>query len=556
MIPSRHAAILMMDLVGYSRLMGLDETGTLARLKALRTELVNPLIAAHGGRLVKLLGDGALTEFADPGSAAACALQIQRGMQERGQHEADGLRLHWRIGINFDAVHPDGDDLYGDGVNVAARLEGMAEPGGILISESVLEALPESARDGFFDNGPRRFKNIVRAVRVWSWPRKLPSLRGQTKPLVFIEPTADGGGERGALSVAMVAQEVQMHLGRLTGLALAGDRAHAHYALALRVVAGAGRARVYSTVHSIESGQPIWSNRIEPPSGDALEMLDHCAPRIAMGVRRAVATDDAQRLARVPLDELSFEEVLSLGGATFFQPTMAGWRGGGELAEVALGLQPANPMALAMAAAGLGLAESLYGWRTPDPAVIALALNRAREALRALNRSDMLHAAHAGLHLYGMRQWADARAAANRSLQVNPDYNMGLWMLAATETFDGQPLHGLELADRAVDIEPRDPYVHLYRRVGAYACMAMDRHAEAAQRFLETDQMAPDLAPNLIGLATALHFSGDMAGAQRTVLRLREVEPSLTPDEVGPLPDRDGRLSERVRLALRQAWLA
>jgi len=163
----RLAAILAADVVGYTRLMGADEAGTLARLKALRGEVIDPEIAAHNGRLVKLMGDGALVEFASVVDAVACAVAIQREMAARDEDMPEDRRITFRIGINLGDVIVDGDDIYGDGVNIAARLEGLAEPGGICVSRTVFNHVKGKVDFGFDDLGEQEVKNIPEPVRIF-----------------------------------------------------------------------------------------------------------------------------------------------------------------------------------------------------------------------------------------------------------------------------------------------------------------------------------------------------------------------------------------------------
>src|SRR6476659_9547522 len=161
------AAILSADVVGYSRLMGLDEAGTLSRLNALRRELVDPTIAAHAGRIVKLMGDGALVEFASAVDAVACAIEIQRQLRERDAGGSEANPIQFRIGINVGDIIIEGEDILGDGVNIAARLEGIAETGGISISEDAWRQVQGKVAANFVDAGEQSLKNIARPVRVY-----------------------------------------------------------------------------------------------------------------------------------------------------------------------------------------------------------------------------------------------------------------------------------------------------------------------------------------------------------------------------------------------------
>src|SRR6266403_2047992 len=166
----RLTAILAADVVGYSRLMGTNETGTLAALKALQTDLIEGKIAEHQGRIVKLTGDGMLLEFPSVVNAVACAAEVQRGMRDRNAGVPQDRRIEFRIGVNLGDVIVEGADIYGDGVNVAARLEGVAKPGGIAISHSVRDHVGNRLDLVFEDMGEQKLKNIKRPIRVYSVP--------------------------------------------------------------------------------------------------------------------------------------------------------------------------------------------------------------------------------------------------------------------------------------------------------------------------------------------------------------------------------------------------
>jgi adenylate cyclase len=163
----RLAAILAADVVGYSRLMGIDEAGTLARLNALRRELTDPTIAAHSGRIVKLMGDGVLVEFGSAVDAVACAIEIQRQVREREAGGSQANPIKFRIGINVGDIIIDEGDIYGEGVNIAARLEGIALPGGISISEDAWRQVQGKVTAAFVDTGEQILKNIERRIRVY-----------------------------------------------------------------------------------------------------------------------------------------------------------------------------------------------------------------------------------------------------------------------------------------------------------------------------------------------------------------------------------------------------
>ncbi len=180
----RLAAILSADVVGYSRLMGMDETGTLDALRAHRAELIDPAIAEHNGRIVKVMGDGLLVEFASAIDAVECAIAIQQGISLRNANVPDARLVVFRIGINLGDVIVEGDDIFGDGVNVAARLQDLAEPGGVFVSGTIFEQVDGKIDQGFVDLGNQQIKNINKLVRVYSASLGSVSSPSEQRPLL------------------------------------------------------------------------------------------------------------------------------------------------------------------------------------------------------------------------------------------------------------------------------------------------------------------------------------------------------------------------------------
>jgi adenylate cyclase len=201
--PRKLAAILAADVAGFSRLVGLDEEGTLKRLRGLRRELIEPAVALHRGRIVKTTGDGILIEFPSVVDAVRCALEVQRGMDGRNADVPADRRIEFRVGINLGDVVIEGDDLFGDGVNVAARLEGIAEPGGICISNSAYQQVRDKIGIEFADMGEQQLKNIARPVRVYQTmvdgsvaeKQLRPALPLPDKPSIAVLPFQNMSGD-------------------------------------------------------------------------------------------------------------------------------------------------------------------------------------------------------------------------------------------------------------------------------------------------------------------------------------------------------------------------
>jgi adenylate cyclase len=189
-VERRLAAVLAADVAGYSQLMGIDEEGTLAALKAHRHELIDPKIAEHRGRIVKTTGDGALVEFASAVDATRCATEIQSTMAERNASIPQGRRVEFRIGINVGDIIIDDGDIYGDGVNIAARLEGIAQPGGICLSDDAYRQVHDKLDLNFQDFGEQELKNIARPVRVIDYPPRRCLAGRHLQPVILHFPTS------------------------------------------------------------------------------------------------------------------------------------------------------------------------------------------------------------------------------------------------------------------------------------------------------------------------------------------------------------------------------
>lgn len=313
----RLAAILAADVVGYSARMGADEAATLAALRALRAEVLGPTVAARGGRVVKSLGDGWLVEFAAAADAVVCALQMQDRLDAPG-----GLRL--RIGVHVgDVVHEDGD-VYGDGVNVAARLEAEAPPGGVAISEPVYGALDGTLRPSFDDGGERALKNIARPVRVWlrgggpaADPRAAGAGAGRAGfPRLAVQPvaTSDPRDEVRELGEALTG-DVLAYLGAVRWLeARAGAAAAAGGAYRLSgALRGRGDRLRLEVRLSAPDGRPLWSGKFDGALSDAFDWQDETGEAVATTAAGLILDEEHARLGATPDAEITAEQCFLAG---------------------------------------------------------------------------------------------------------------------------------------------------------------------------------------------------------------------------------------------------
>jgi adenylate cyclase len=300
-VQRRLAAILAADVVGYSRLMGEDEAGTLAALTEVWTERFNPLVAAHRGRIVKTMGDGALVEFASVVDAVECAVAVQNAMAAHSAARPDGKPIVFRIGVNLGDIVIEGDDIFGDGVNVAARLEGQAPPGGILLSDVVHSQVRAKIGATFVDAGEATLKNIEMPIRVWRWgddaaPASTPARpvpRARDVPSIAVLPFANmsGDAEQEFFADGLV-EDIITTLSKLSGLLVIARNSSfvykgrsadvrevakelgVRYVLEGSVRKSGNRLRITAQLIDAESGGHIWAERFDRTTDDIFAVQD------------------------------------------------------------------------------------------------------------------------------------------------------------------------------------------------------------------------------------------------------------------------------------------
>src|SRR5262252_8267061 len=313
----RLAAILAADVAGYSRLMGEDEEGTLAALKAIRRELADPKVKEHHGRIVKTTGDGLLAEFASVVDAVRCAAEMQRGMIDREPDLPKERRILFRVGINLGDVIAEGDDIFGDGVNVAARLEALAEPGGICVSRVVRDQVRDKLDFGFEDLGAPQVTNIARPVRVYRIPlADKPSLA----VLPFQNMTGDAEQD---YFVDGIVEEITTAISRLPWLFVIARNSSftykgravdvkqvarelgVRYVLEGSVRKAANRVRITGQLIDTASGAHIWADRFEGSIDDIFELQDQVASGVAGAIEPKLRQSEIARANRKPTGNLT-----------------------------------------------------------------------------------------------------------------------------------------------------------------------------------------------------------------------------------------------------------
>jgi adenylate cyclase len=325
------AAILAADVVGFSRLAGADEERTLARLRALRSDLIDPTIAVHRGRVVKRTGDGAIIEFRSVVDAVRCAIEVQNAMVERNAGVPNDRQIEFRIGIHLgDIVEESDGDLMGDGVNIAARLEGVAKPGAICLSEQAYWQVKGRLEMTVTDLGQTQLKNIAEAVRVYSVavgqpgrPKPAPPAQAQEKPIspprlsLVVLPFANIGGDASQdYFVDGVTESLTTDLSRISGAFVIGRNTaftykgkavdlkqigrdlNVRYVLEGSVQRGGARMRVNVQLIEAETGAHLWAERFDKPVADLFEMQDEIVARLANQLQTELIAAEAKRAER------------------------------------------------------------------------------------------------------------------------------------------------------------------------------------------------------------------------------------------------------------------
>jgi adenylate cyclase len=474
----RLAAILAADVVGYSRLIGADEAGTLARLRALRCEVVDPLVAENGGRVFKTAGDGLLAEFPSTVQALRCAIGVQerlRGGELQGQ-------LQVRIGVHQGDVVVDGDDLLGDGVNVASRLEALAEPGGICISGRVREDAVGKLSLEVEDLGEPELKNITQRHRVFrvrlSAPDR-PALALPDKPSLAVLPFQNMSGDPEQEYFADgIVEDITTALSRIGGLFViarnssftykgravdvrqVGRELGVRYVLEGSVRRAGGRVRITCQLINAQTGAHVWADRFDSNLDDIFELQDRATESIAGGIEPTLRYAEIERALNKPTSNLDAYDLYLRALYHHEQYTMASLQEAWRLLHQAIALDQGFALAKALAAATCGFMLRDFHCVTKDGPEVAEAMRLAQSAL-ATARDDpntLSFAGHALAYL-GLDK-ASGRVALNRALALNPNSATILLHSGWLHVHAGDWLTARNEFVRAMRLSPRDPRFH------------------------------------------------------------------------------------------------
>ena len=443
----RLAAILAADVVGYTRLMGEDEAGTLERLKSLRRELVQPHITTRGGRIVKLMGDGLLAEFPSVVEAVRCAVEIQQGMAGREANAPDDRQIRLRIGVNLGDIIVEGSDIYGDGVNVAARLEGLAEPGQICISGKVYEEVRDRTDLAFEDLGEQEVRNIERPVRAYSIrvdPTSSVSKHSgrsstQTdRPAIAVLPFenmsgdaeqayfADGLTEDLITALAAwrwfpVIARYSSFAFRSTDLSLSAVARElgARYIVEGSVRRAGDRVRVTAELVDATTGHQVWAQRYDRNIRDMFTLQDEITESVVISIEPELSQAERTRALRKPPGNLDAWDLVMQAQGNAFEFTEQGNAKAFELLGKALALEPDLPIALSMLAL-CHYKGAILGFSSDRDESLSQARQAAEKAVAIDDRDWLAHAILGITLVWTERRFERALEHEERATMLNP----------------------------------------------------------------------------------------------------------------------------------------
>ncbi|RXH41620.1 adenylate/guanylate cyclase domain-containing protein [Bradyrhizobium zhanjiangense] len=549
------AAIVAADVVGYSRLMGVDEAETLAALKTHQRELIAPNIAEHQGRIVKTTGDGLLIEFSSVIEAVECAVEVQRAMQGRNEDVPADHRIEFRVGVNLGDIIIDGDDIYGDGVNVAARLEALAEANGICVSRVVHDQVRDKLDLVFEDLGERQLKNIARPVHVFRVPAPATELRTQSaspalalpdKPSIAVLPFTNMSGdpEQDYLADGMVEDIITAlshfkalfviarnssfaYKGRAVDVKVVGRELGVRYVLEGSVRRATNRVRITGQLIDTATGAHLWANRFDGGLGDIFDLQDQVTESIVGAIAPAVERAEIERATRKATERLEAYDHYLRGLAKSYQDaSQQACSEALHLFNSAIELDPYFATAYARAAFCYANAKA-FGWISLTPEEVAEVSRLAQRAVE-LGRDDAIALADSGWALaYVVRDLDRGAALIDRALALNSNvaeaWDCGGWV----KNWLGEYELAIERFKRAIRLSPLDPWGAPMRAGTAHAHFFLSRYDEAASWAAIALQDNPNSQPLLRIGAASYAMAGRLDQAQKAVVRLRQLNPTL-----------------------------
>ena len=578
------AAILAADVVGYSRLMGADEAGTLAALKQHRQSIFDPAVAAHNGRIVKLIGDGTIVEFGSVVDAVNCALSVQRSgdsLPDEGLHQP---KIILRIGINLGDVIIEGDDIYGDGVNIAARLEPLAEPGGICVSSIVNESIGNRIEVQFQDSGDINVKNIDRPIRIWKWHPTAAAVTGAisngakvgpnlaTSSIAILPFTNMSGDPEQEYFSDGITEDIITDLSKIAGLTVIARNSSFTYkgrAVDVRAVGrelgvssvlegsirrAGNRVRITAQLIDATSGGHLWADRYDRDLTDIFEVQDDVTHRIVEALKVTLSPAEKAQLNDSGTSNIEAYDCALRGREVLLGNPKS--RSTFEQSKAffirAIEIDPKY----AQAYAGLGFAymfDYQNRWSDDPDGSLPLAKHYAEQAIEK-NPKEPLARIVAAVAATFDRDLDRAKSEVDAALALNPNLAMAYNVLGGICSYSGQPLEAIPMIERAMRLDPAASHQYLHFLGMAY--LLAGKYETAATLLRQRILLVPETDFSRSALASALGHLGEVKEARRIWRELKEINPNYSFSEhFSRLPFKREEDVQRVAEGLAKAGL-
>jgi TolB-like protein len=578
----RLAAILTADVVGYSRLIRADEEGTIAALRALRANLIDPKIAAHRGRIVKLMGDGMLAEFASVVDAVHAAIEAQRSIIEHNAGLPEKKRIEFRVGINLGDVVIDGDDIQGDGINVAARLEGMAEPGGICVSGMVYEGVRDRIDALFEDMGEHEVKNIDRPVRMWRWvagaaPSTATSLAFSTplalpdKPSIAVLPFDNMSGDVEQEYFADgISEDIITSLSKLSGLLVIARNSSFAYkgkAINLQKVASelgvryvlegsvrksGERVRISAQLIDRETGGHLWAERFDRDLTDIFAVQDEVTQEIVSAMAVKLTGDEKIRLPQSATDNLDAYDYFLRGREQFWLFSKEGIAQAGIMLRQAIKLDP-NFAPSYTFLSHARIQDYVNHWHAENDHPLDEAFELASTAVELDENYPKAHSSLGNAYLW-QRRHDSAIDEYQKSLALDPNFALAYMETGRAYHYAGRSSEAVDFIKRAMRLDPHYPDIYLHSLAQAH--FHLGQYEEAVELLKRRLIRKPDTDISRVLLAASYGHLGRIEDAQNMWADALRVNPLYSLEHRRQvLPYKDPMDFDRIVDGLKMAGL-
>ncbi len=550
-VERRLAAVLAADVAGYSRLMGRNEERTLAALKSLRKSLIDPAIAEHRGRLVKTTGDGLLVEFPSVVDAARCAIEVQHGVAKQNADVTPDDRIEFRIGVHVGDVIVDDNDIFGDGVNIAARLEGISEPGGVCLSEDAYRQIRGKIDVTFDDMGPQTLKNIAEPMRVWRTQTGKPAASVATseplalpdKPSIAVLPFqnmsgdaeqeyfADGmvediitGLSRSRSLFVIARNSTFTYKGKAVDIKQVGRELGVRYVLEGSVRKAGNKVRITGQLIEAATGTHLWADRFDGVLDDIFDLQDRVTTSVIGAILPQVERAEIERAQRKPTDSLHAYDYYLRALAASYRHTREANLELLELTQRANAIDPEFALSWALASASYAMRKA-FGWSTDLAADIAEVRRLSARAIE-LGKDDARVLMLAGFPLaYVAGDVERAAALVSGAIQLDP--NLGgarLWM-GWINVYLGEHDAAIQQLETGLRLNPLDPRRYGFMTAMAYAHFFAGRYEESWRLADEAVRQQPNYVAGLIALMMSNVAMGRLEEARRCCTLVVKLDP-------------------------------